>query len=777
MIEEKRWSKDLERQVIESWDKEGIYNFKNSEGKTYSIDTPPPYINAPIHIGHATVYTWMDAIARHKRKMGMNVLFPLGMDRNGLPIEVQAEKEFRMSILSTPRESYIENCKLLLKKYEDTSLESFRMLGISFNSWQVGSSIGSAYETDSDEYRRMTQETFILLYKKGLVYENSMPSNYCIDCHTTISDSEVEYSEGDTVLYHIRFETSNHGQIIVATTRPELLPACKLVLVNPEDDKRRVLKGDTAIVPIFGIKVDIIEHPSVDPSYGSGILMVCSYGDLEDIRTLREKNIPPTYIIGDDGRIHIGGSKYDGMKIKEARKAIVEDLESLGLMEKTENVHHRFPICWRTKTPIEFIASKELYLKQAEFKKQLLKASQDMAFYSDKSRRLLESWINGISIDWVLSRRRYYGTEIPLWYCKTCREVVIPEAGKYYKPWKEKPPVDKCAKCGGNEFEGETRIFDTWFDSSSSQQYISGYLWDKDSFSKNYPVTLRPQGKEIVRSWLYFTLLKSYLLFGKAPFEDVWIHMHVVDEKGDKMSKSVGNVILPKEVLEKFGAESFRAWAFLEGNIAEDDVRCSMDRIAGAGKFLTKLWNIARFISSFEQAEMPAELYATDKWMLSVLSGMLKGVIAFNEEYRFDRTALMLRDVTWNVFADHYIELVKARAYGGESFTKEETDSARYVLHFALKAILNTMSPIFPIITDYLWRNMYSDRSIHLERYPESIEDYGLGDYTEKIASFNSFVWNKKKDEGKSFKDEIKISVPDDLSMFAKDFVALHHMV
>jgi valyl-tRNA synthetase len=717
----------------------------------------------------------MDAFARYKRMKSYDVVFPVGMDRNGLPIEVQAEKEFNINILTTPREEYISKCKLLLEKYGKNSLDTFKKLGISFNDWNVSSEIGGAYETDSPEYRIMTQSTFIELYKKGLIYESEMPSNYCTECHTTISDSEVEYKEGNTELNYIKFDTDLGTYITIATTRPELLAACKVILVNPEDKINKQFIGHNATVPIFGNQVRIISHNYADPLYGSGAVMICSYGDLEDIKILRELSISPTYVINKEGRMTIG--IYNGMKIKDARKLIIEQLKTDKKFVKSETVKHRFPICWRSKTNIEFIATRELYLKQVEFKSELLKISLKMRFFSEKSRRLLEDWINSISIDWAISRSRYYGTEIPLWYCKKCNTPIIPEPGKYYRPWIDPSPIKSCPKCGSTEFYGEKRILDTWFDSSSSQMFISGYTFNKKFFEANYPVSIRPLGKEIVRSWLYFTVLKSYLLLNKEPFHDVWVNMHVTDDKGEKMSKSVGNVIDPEKIISEFGAEAFRSFAFTDCNITEDDVKCSMDRIRDSSKLLTKLWNISRFISMFEKADIDEhKLQPLDKWILSALYDVVNQSQVFFEEYKFEKAYFLIREFTWNIFADHYIEIVKNRAYGNEEFTEEQTKSALYTLHTVLKNILIVWSPMLPIVTEKIWLQLYGEKSIHFEKYPNNLKDYGLASMTDAIIQFDSKIWNKKKSVGKGLRDPINIEVPEPLLEFMSDLISAHHI-
>lgn len=775
-IEEKRWDPKLEDTLFKKWEKEKVYRFdRKSKKPLFSIDTPPPYVNTPVHVGHAFTYVIMDAIARFKRMAGFNVLFPMGLDKNGLPIEVQAQKEFKISIHETPREEFIKKCKLLIEKAGDASLDSFRKLGLSCNSWKTAYEIGGKYDTDDSEYRKLTQETFIKLWSKGLVYEDTKPTNYCPVCGTTISDAEVEYNENEkTYLNYIKFKLKETGEdIIIATTRPELLCTCKVILFNPEDKRYANLNGKTAIVPIFDQKVSIISHPYAKQEFGSGLVMICSFGDYSDVRILRELNMPPKYAINEEGRMTETAGEYRGLLVKEAREKIIQDLKQANLIVKQELIEQSQPICWRSKNPIEFIPVKEFYLKQLDFKEKILKIAGKMKYFAPESKQILLDWINSLNIDWVISRRRYYGTEIPLWYCSNCKYTVVPKSGRYYIPWKEEAPIEKCPKCGSKDFIGETRIFDTWFDSSNSEIYILGYLWDKEFFQKNFPCSLRPQGKEIVRTWLYFTLLKAYILFGKPAFRENWLHHHVVDEKGEKMSKSLGNVIDPQELLKKYGAEVFRIWTCLEGDITKGDIRCSFQRIEGTSRFLTKLLNISRFISSFPIAEK-AKLTATDKWILCELSQLVEKVREDYDDYSFYNGVTAVRDFTWNLFAAHYIEMVKSRAYGNRS--KAEQKAACYTLHTCLKTILQLLSPIIPFITDYLWQGLYSKKTIHSEQFPEPKWKGDLTDLTQKIVEFNSAVWNKKKEKGLSLKDSIEIKIPKELKRFEKDLKVMHNI-
>jgi len=775
-IKEKRWDPGLEEKIFEKWQKDGIFSFnKKSRKPLFSIDTPPPYVNTPVHIGHAYTYVWMDIMARYKRMLGFNVLFPIGLDKNGLPIEVQTEKEFNIRMSEVSRQDFIEKCRSLLKKYGDISLDTFKKLGLSCNSWEKKYELGGRYDTDDPEYRKLTQETFIRLWKKGLIYEGIKTVNYCPVCKTAISDAEVEYVEDYTNLNYIKFRLKESQEyVVIATTRPELLCACKIVLFNPDDERYKRLENRYAIVPIYNHEVKIIPHPYAKPEFGTGLVMICSYGDYGDVRLLRELGIEPTYAIDENGRMNENAGKYAGLSVLEAREQIIKDLEAMGLLVKKESIKHRMPICERSKDPIEFIAMEEIYLKQVDYKDKILKMVDEMNFYAPESKRILIDWINSISMDWVISRRRYYGTEIPLWYCKNCGNTILPEPGKYYQPWKESCPINECPKCNGKEFVGEKRIFDTWFDSSTSEVYILGYLWDKDYFKKKFPCSIRPQGKEIVRNWLYFTLLKSYHLFGKKPFESVWIHMHVVDEKGEKMSKSKGNIIDPQDVVKKFGAEGFRIWTCLEGDITKGDIRCSFERIEGHAKFITKLWNIARFVSLFPRVN--AKPQDTDRWILGELSKLIESVKKSYEEYAFSDAATLVRDFTWNLFASNYVEMVKARAYG-EKFSKEEQKAAWFTLNECLRNILLLLAPIMPFLTEHLWSTIYGGKSIHLKSFPKAKWDKSFISLTQKIIEFNSYVWNKKKKEGLSLRDPIKVKVPEELIIFYKDLKAMHNII
>lgn len=777
MIKESRWDKGFEKEIYENWKKNKEYYFdKKSKKKVYSIDTPPPYVNTPVHIGQATTYILMDMFARFKRMDNFNVLFPLGLDRNGLPIELAAEKKFKVKANEISRKEFIERCNKILEESSGETIDSFLKLGISFNSWDLGNNIGNIYYTDSPEYRQLTQETFIDLWNKGLIYEDERINNYCPGCRTTIADSEIERTDVETDLNYVKFTVKGGYQdIVIATTRPELLCTAALVVFNPNDERYKHLGGKKAIVPVFNIEVPIIAHPIADPSFGSGLVFMSkSAGDQDAVRFLREMKIEPKMAVDINGKMNENAGFLQGLATKEARQKIADVLKERGYIQKQEIITHSVPVCERSKDQIEFISMKELYLKQIDFKDQMLKLARKINFYSEDSRQILIDWINSVSIDWPISRRRYYATEIPLWYCKKCNEAILPEKGKYYQPWKEKPPIRKC-KCGSTEFKAEERVFDTWFDSSISPLYILKYSRDNEFFDKNFPCTLRPQGKEIIRTWLYYTLLKCYLLTGRIVFKDVWINYHIVDEKGRKMSKSEGNVIDPKEVIEKYGAEPFRLWTAVEGNLEKTDFRCSFERIDGASKTLNKLWNVARFISGFERPKKIPKLTELDEFIMQELNFIVGEARARYDKYDFHNPVIKIKNFLWEIFASHYLELVKNRAYNQDKkFTKEQQDAAIYTLYHCLEKILELLAPVNPMITHKIYYELNKE-NIHSRAFPKTTKKYKQKFTKEELMELNSEIWKTKREKGLSLKDEIKmLRIKDKFNGISKDLKETH---
>ena len=776
-IQSTSWNPEIEKSILAKWEDHNIYEFSlSSDRPAFVIDTPPPYPSGrPWHIGAAAHYAQIDMIARAARMAGKNVLFPIGIDRNGLPVEIYTEKKYKVRMRQMDRQKFLDLCRGALDDLEAEMIQIMKSMGLSGN-------FREHYRTDSDEYRALTQSTFIELWKRGLVYLANRPNNYCPDCGTTIADAEIIHDDIPTKLVYMKFKVKETGgALVIASTRPELLFACQAVIVNPEDDRYKGLQGSHAILPLFSREVEIMPHHSAKPEFGSGAVMVCSYGDQNDVQVFRELGLKEIVALDENGITTGAAGQYAKLRVNQARSKVIEDLKDSGLMEKEESIMHRTPLCERSKTPIEIIPLHDYYVKQLDFVPRLRELALQLRFHPDMHRQILLNWLDSVAIDWPVSRRRYYGTEIPIWYCNSCKAPNLPSPGRYYRPWKEKPPFGQCVKCGGTEFTGEERTFDTWMDSSISPLYVTGFGKDSIKFEYSYPTAVRPQAKDIIRTWLHYTMLRCLQLTDKMPWTDAWIMGYGVDEKGEKMSKSKGNVVDPFPIMQKYGADTFRFWSASEANLGYD-FRCSEQRIAGAQKFLSKLWNIGRFISSFEVIlDRPDRLEESDRWVLSELAMLEQECKKGYDEYNFFVPANAVREFTWNIFAAHYMEMVKGRAYATDNGPGRR--SALYTLHRCLSTILLLIAPVTPFISEELWTKIYSDKSVHLQRMSSNENpDPELLKYTKLITDFNSRVWNKKREtikDGKplSLKDPIEIAVTPELMIFKDDLKAMHNLI
>lgn len=784
LAEVKTWTPAVEKAITDQWKKEEKHAFNpQTKKKIYSIDTPPPYINSPVHMGHATTYSFMDMFARYRRMKGYEVLFPLGLDKNGLPIEMAAEKKYDISAFKVGRDTFIEYCKQLLAQTSAESIDTFAQLGISFNSYKDGKEIGAIYHTDAPEYRAITQATFISLFKKGKIYEDARINNWDTKLQTTVADAEIEYKDIPSTFNDIIWTVKgSKEQIIIATTRPELICTCGMVIFHPDDKRYQHLEGKTAISPLFNKPVPIKAHTFADPEKGSGLVMMCSAGDLTDIQFFREQKLKPVIAISKEGRMNEHAGIVAKLKVKEARLKILELLKEKGLVKEQKPIQHRTPISERSGAEIEFIEMPEFYLKQLEVKEDIRKIAKKINFYSPESKKILDRWLDSISIDWPISRRRFYATPVPLWHADT--KIAVPKPGVYYEPWKQTVPLDaevyeKGKKIGivkefkGLQWTGEERVLDTWFDSSISELVMLKYTQDDMFFKKTFPASLRPQGKEIVRTWLYYTLLRGYLETGKPSFEDVWIHNHITDEKGHKMSKSLGNIIDPQEIIKEYGAEALRFWVTTEGDLSKQDLPCSKDKIKGELKTMNKLLNIARFIQQFPKPKK-AKLMILDEIMMQTINHITKESDEQYAKYDFNHPAVKLRHFLWELLASHYLEMVKNRAYNNEKmFSKEESEAAQYTLHYLLERLIILLHPIIPQITSMLAQELGYDLSI----FPQAIKAKDNSALLATLMEFNSKVWKEKREQNITLRDKISnVSIPQELTLFARDLKACHNL-
>lgn len=763
-LKEKTWEPSFEESVLDLWKKEPeLYRFHPSPDRpAYVIDTPPPYPSGSWHIGAVMSYSMIDMIARSQRMSGRAVVFPFGLDQNGINIERTVERKSGKPLHQWDRQAFIDECRREIETIGAGIVELATRAGLSAD-------FDDVYTTDSDEYRAYSQAIFLELWPRGLFYRGERPTFWCTYCETPLAEADIEYEERPSKLVSMRFSLADGGDLSIATTRPELLAACRAVIVHPDDERFARLHGTKVRVPLYGHEVPILPHPMAKPEFGSGAAMICSYGDMVDLQLFRELRLEPVKAVDERGRMTPATGSLKGLKIETARNRAIEELKAKGFLEKVEPIQHMTPLCSRSATPIEFISSDAWYLRQLEFRDDLKRLANEMQFRPSRHRQLLLDWIDGLTIDWPISRRRYYHTEIPLWYCTSCGEVLAPPPGKYYRPWKDPPPFDKCPKCGAKEFVGEDRVFDTWMDSSVSNLFVTGYRKDSAFFRANFPTSLRPQGREIVRTWLYYTTLKSWLVCSKKPFQTVFIHGLGLDAHGRAMHRTLGNVIDPWPLLRKYGADALRFFAASETNPG-DDFRISEQKVGGAGKFLTKLWNVARFISSFDEPSA-GKLRPTDEWILAELNRLIEDCRGAYDEQNLFVPANRARDFLWNLFAPHYVEMVKGRAYAGDS-------GARWTLHACLRDLLRLLAPIIPFSTDMVWRSIYGG-SVHAELFPNPRDRIPASalEATPAIVAFNSEVWKGKRERGQSLNVEVTgVQVPQALKPYEDDLRRMHRL-
>jgi len=762
----KNWDIAFEAEVRALWEKEDLYSFRpDGRRPVYVIDTPPPYPSGEWHPGAVIHYATIDMIARSQRMLGKAVLFPFGLDRNGINIERTVERKYRKPLHQWDRAEFIAKCREEIREIGEGILNVARRMGMSAD-------FANTYYTDSDEYRAFSQGIFLDLFRKNLFYRGDRPTFYCVACETTLAEADIVYEEKPSKLAWIRFSVEGGGHVTIATTRPELLAACRTVIVHPDDDRWRGIVGKLARVPIFGQSVPVRAHKDAKMEFGTGAAMICSYGDMEDVRIFREFQLEPVKAIDARGRMTEVAAPFAGLPVEKAREGVLEALQAEGFLEKVEPIQHMTPLCERSRTPVEFLSMEAWYMKQLDFRDDILRLAAEMEFHPAKNRQFLLDWVNSLTIDWPVSRRRYYHTEIPLWYCNSCGEVLAPEPGPYYRPWADRAPFDACPKCGGTTFRGEDRVFDTWMDSSVSNLWVTGYRKDDGFFRANYPTHLRPQGRDIVRTWLYYTTLKNALLLGSKPFQHVFVGGLGLDARGRAMHRSLGNYLPAEPLIEKYGADAIRFFGASEAGPG-DDFRISEQKIGGAQKFLSKLWNVARYISSFGyvgEGTLGGALSQTDDWILAELDEVIAVCRQSYEDMNFFVAANRVREFVWNVFAPHYVEMAKARAYGGSR-------DAEWTLHEVLRDVLRLLAPIIPFATDRLWREIYGG-SVHAEEFPR-VRGWAesLRDLTAKIVEFNSAVWREKKEKGLSLKDLLPgLAVPEELRRFADDLEKMHHI-
>lgn len=693
------------------WKEWEIHRFDpKSKREVFSIDNPPRYASGALHLGHAYGYTVIDFAARYKRLRGFNVFFPLCFDVNGTPVEVRVEKVKGVKASEVPRQEFIRMCSEFAEKYISEMTRQFELLGESMDP-------SIYYRTDAEYYRRLTQVSFIRMFKKGLVYKGHFPINWCTRCGTALADAEVNYEPRKTKLNYIKFHESGSGrEVMIATTRPELLCTCLLVAVHPEDASKAELVGKELITPVFDRKVKVVTDPKVDPEFGTGTVMICSIGDKDDLEWIMKYNLPLDKGIDESGKMTELCGKYAGMTVVDARKAVIEDMKSAGLLVKQADLDQNIGVCWRCHTHIEFLKVPQWFIKSVQFKGQVLEMVDSIAWKPEFMKIRIQDWVNSLAWDWVVSRQRYFATAIPLWECADCGNVLLAEESECYVDPTAKPPrKEKCEVCGG-KYVGSPDVFDTWMDSSISPLYNTFWERDQEMFKKLFPMTMRPQSHDIIRTWAYYTILREMLLIGEKPWNEVMIHGFIMAPDGRPMHSSTGNIIDPMPLLEKCGGDAMRYYASTCA-LGMDHAFKEQELVRG-NRLATKTWNVMKMVGSAckKKPRKPRNIHPVDSWIHSKFGSLVHDVERYNDEYQFDRSMAMTQDFLWHEFADHYIELVKHRAYS------EKDEGAKYALYTVGLGLLKLISVFLPHVAEDAYQLNFKQHekpvSIHVSEWP-----------------------------------------------------------
>ena len=709
--------KESEKKYKLYWEKNKIYTFNpNSTKPIYSIDTPPPTVSGKMHIGHAFSYSQQDFVIRYKRMQGYNIFYPFGTDDNGLPTERLIEKEKNITPQKVGRKEFIKIClNTLNKELRPRYIQDWKSIGISCD-WSI------FYTTINKHCQKISQKSFIDLYKQKREYRKRTPFMWCPECQTAIAQVELKDKEKESQFVYIKFDTSINKPIVIATTRPELMPACIAIHVHPEDKRYKEFINQKAKIPFFNREVKIYANEDVNPDFGSGAVYHCTFGDMDDAEWIEKFKIQPIEIMDKDGTLNEKAGKYQGLNSKQARKALIEDLQKAGLIQKIEPIKHVVNTHERCDTEIEILMTDQWFIKYLDLKQQFLKQGSKLNWYPKHMKNRYDNWVKGLKYDWCISRQRYFGIPFPVWYCKKCNEIILADESQLpVDPLTDKPK-DPCPKCKSTSFEPEKDVLDTWATSSLTPQIVAS-LFPK-LYKKLYPMNLRPQAHDIISFWLFNTVVKSYLHNKINPFRDVVISGWALDPKGKKMSKSKGNIIEPQEMIQKYSADCLRFWA--ASSKLGEDLPFQEKELVAAQRLTTKLWNASKFsFSHLENYKLqkPKKLEILDLWLLIKLNQLVKSSTDAFDKYEYSRTKIETENFFWNIFCDYYLEIIKDRLYNSNKRGQQQKISAQYTLHYSLLTILKLLAPITPFITEEVYQHYYAKKekckSIHISSWPE----------------------------------------------------------
>jgi len=753
------------------WEKEGIYRFddQDTEREVYSVDTPPPTVSGKMHLGHSFSYAQQDYMVRFQRMRGKNVFYPFGTDDNGLPTDRMVEKAKKVRSSDFSRDEYRKLALGYVNETKPAFIADWKRIGMSCD-------FTISYSTIDPHCQKTGQKSFLDLYKKGLLYRKETPVAWCPNCRTAIAQAEFDNVDMQSHFNDIVFK-SGGKDLVIATTRPELIPACVALFAHQDDERYKPLKGKSAKVPLFGHEVPILFDEAADPERGTGLMMCCTFGDKEDIEKWYKYQLPLRVVFTPDGKLNALAPGYEGLTIKDARAKIIEDLKAKGLLVAQKEITHAVNVHERCGTEIEFLKTTQWFINVLDRKEELLAAGDSIAWYPAHMKVRYQHWVENLNWDWCISRQRSYGVPFPVWYAKDGSIVVADES--------ELPVDPTVTKPKGRESEDltpEMDVMDTWMISSVTPQIVLDWVEDGKERMNLFPMTMRPQAHDIIRTWAFYTITKGVYHHGKAPWRDIVISGHVLDPKGNKMSKSKGNAVAPQAVLEKYGADALRFWA--AGVKLGDDLPYMEKDVETGKKTVTKLWNAIKFCIMHLQdyTEWEGELAVLDKWLLSKFNRIVKECTEHFERYEYSKTKLETEKFFWMTFCDYYLELVKDRLYSPEKYG-ELSLSAKHTLYSVSLGILKLFAPIMPHITEELYQLYYKEKdgaqSIHVSAWPESrdeLKDEAAEAIGDEVVQIVAAVRKFKSEHQLSMKAPLKkltITTELDLALVEQDILAV----
>ncbi|MBQ7810625.1 MAG: valine--tRNA ligase [Clostridia bacterium] len=768
---DKKYDFSAKEQELKSfWQENEIYKFGGGrEKKIFSIDTPPPTVSGKLHIGHIFSYTQAEMIARFKRMQGFDVFYPFGFDDNGLPTERLVEKDEGIRASDLPRSEFREKCIDTIGKYESEFKALWQRLGFSVD-WDL------QYQTISDLSQRISQKSFLELAKSGKAYMKESPVLWCPECRTSIAQAELETKDTDTTFNYLLFKTEL-GDLEIATTRPELLAGCVSIFVHPEDERFTDYIGKTATVPLYNFEIPIMAEETVDMEKGTGAVMCATYGDTADTEWCLKHNLSYKQIIMPDGRINADIEFIGGMKAEKARNEIIRLLDEKGKLIKQEAITHSVAIHERCGHTVELIPSKQWYIDILTHKDEYLKAADEINWHPAYMKNRYTLWVKNLKWDWCISRQRYFGVPFPLWYCKDCGKPIFADESQLPINPMESKPLHSCS-CGCSEFIPETAVFDTWA-TSSVTPLINAHYGEKDDISeKILPMGMRCQAHEIIRTWAFYTIVKSLYHTGKLPWKDIMISGFVLAKPGEKISKSKNNSSnSPTTLIETHSADAIRYWAAnsklgTDTYFAEEDLKISK-------RFINKLYNASKFaimqLDGFEKSESfdKEALLPIDRWILERVNETTLKAQKLLEDYEIGQARHEIDNLFWKDFCDYYIEIAKERLYQPEKHGKENQLSGQIALYHSLLGVLKLYAIYTPFVTEYIYQDFFrakeKELSIHQTNWSAETPEQLYIDFGEHIKQEISEVRKYKTENQMSMKDsipELRINTPEEFREF-----------